>query len=249
VKLLTPAFANPKMRKNKQFKAYLSYILHLSPSNVSGVINTCPRASKGCRLTCLNTAGRGQFTSIQLARIRKTVMLKQQPDVFRRLLIKDLEAVRRKALKERKQAVVRLNGTSDLDWSIQLGINLFREFPDIQFYDYTKVISRLESPRPKNYYLIFSRSEVNKRDWVSAIKLGVNVAVVFQSKTLPKVYAGRPVLSGDDHDFRFLDRQAKSKAQGYIVGLLAKGKAKRDVTGFAERRFETKLSNLDRRAK
>jgi hypothetical protein len=53
---------------------------------------------------------------------------------------------------------------------------------------------------------------------------GMNIAAVF--KEVPEKYIGRPVINGDDTDLRFLD------PKGVIVGLKAKGKAKKDTTGF-----------------
>jgi hypothetical protein len=50
------------------------------------------------------------------------------------------------------------------------------------------------------------------------------VAAVFSE--LPETYLGKPVINGDESDLRFLD------AQGVIVGLVAKGKAKKDKSGF-----------------
>ena len=56
--------------------------------------------------------------------------------------------------------------------------------------------------------------------------VGVNVAVVFIGESLPTEWLGRPVIDGTTHDMRFLD------PQGVIIGLLAKGRARRDGSGF-----------------
>ena len=48
---------------------------------------------------------------------------------------------------------------------------------------------------------------------------------MFRNK-LPKTFKGLPVIDGDKDDLRFLD------PQGVIVGLIAKGKAKQDKSGF-----------------
>ena len=71
--------ANPKIQKGTKL-GYLSFILHLAPSTLSGK-NTCPKATPGCIAACLNTAGRGGMfkkgettNMIQQARIRKTKM-------------------------------------------------------------------------------------------------------------------------------------------------------------------------------
>lgn len=230
MKLLTAAASNAKTAKNSQFDQYLTYILHLAPSTLSGV-NTCPAASKGCAAACLNSAGRGAFSTVQTARIRKTLMLVKERQTFVALLEQDLQAVSRKARRLGKQAVVRLNGTSDINWlgiKLASGLTVFEAFPDIQWYDYTKVLSRLKAMKLKpvaNYHLTFSRSESNETECLEALRLGFNVAAVF-SGDLPAVYLDRPVVSGDSHDLRFLD------PSGVVVGLTAKGKAKRDKTGF-----------------
>lgn len=228
--LLTPAAANAKTAKNAQHANFISYILHLAPADLSGY-NTCPAASAGCKAACLNTAGRGAFSNVQQARIRKTIMLIKQRAEFMRLLYADLQAVQRKADKLNKQAVVRLNGTSDLNWvalKFENGLNAFEAFPRIQFYDYTKVVSRLKTlaARPvANYHVTFSRSETNDADCLQAIALGFNVAVVF-SGAVPTIYMDRPIVDGDGHDLRFLDKP------NVIVALKAKGKARKDASGF-----------------
>jgi hypothetical protein len=57
------------------------------------------------------------------------------------------------------------------------------------------------------------------------MKAGLNVAVVFRNG-LPKTWQGLPVVDGDETDLRFLDRR------NCIVGLVEKGMAKVDSTGF-----------------
>ncbi len=221
MKLLTEAASNTKTAKNAKYGNYLSYILHLAPSRLSET-NVCPMASRGCIAACLNTAGRGQFNSVQAARIRKTKLYVHNRAEFLKLLHADLDAVLRKATKLKLKPVVRLNGTSDLDW-----IDTIRLFPGIQFYDYTKRLGHITRLSPANYHLTFSRSEVNETACVDVLwHTQVNVAVVFRGIP-PSTYLNRPVISGDDHDLRFLD-----KPGGYIVALKAKGKAKKDQSGF-----------------
>lgn len=229
MKLMT--YGNSKTMKGESL-GYLTAILHLAPSRLSGW-NVCPNASKGCILGCLNTAGRGIYARTQAARIRKTAMLFQERDAFMALLIKDIIAVVRKAKRERMKPAIRLNGTSDLRWETmsvtyngQEYRNIMALFPKVQFYDYTKLANRRNLP--KNYKLTFSRSEANSAHVIAAIDNGMNVAVVF-AKTLPAKYAGRRVIDGTAHDLRFLDPKK------VIVGLVAKGKARRDVSGFVVR--------------
>jgi hypothetical protein len=123
--------------------------------------------------------------------------------------------------------------TSDLQWEklkLENGNNLFQEFPNVQFYDYTKNFHRMFLNIP-NYHLTFSRSEnvLNQLQAENLMKLGKNVAIVFSTKKgkeLPESYNGKKVIDGDKDDLRFLD------SKNCIVGLRAKGKAKKDNSGF-----------------
>jgi hypothetical protein len=178
----------------------------------------------------------GAFESVQEARIQKTKAFFRDPKGFVETLAQDIEALKRKAARLGLSPCVRLNGTSDLPWENlggQLGVNLMRRFPDVPFYDYTKNPARarafLEGRLPANYSITFSRSECNGETALDLAKAGANVAVVFatpKGSKLPKTWAGRPVIDGDKDDLRFLDKR------GSIVGLRAKGKAKKDDSGF-----------------
>jgi hypothetical protein len=229
---------NPKILKGLK-SGYNTYILHLAPADLSGY-NTCPKATTGCKSACLNTAGRGGMfkkgettNAIQKARIRKTKMFYEQRQDFMLALKKDIEL----AIKQSKRLglipVIRLNGTSDLSWEkydMIPGQNVFECFPDIQFYDYTKILGR-KVKGIANYNLTFSAADGNDADVYSAIAQGYNIATVFglkKTEPMPETYMGRPVFNGDESDLRFLD------PKGVVVGLYAKGKAKKDTSGFVK---------------
>lgn len=216
---------------------FMTGILYLAPSDVSGVMNTCPWASKGCRLACLYTAGRGAFSNVQKARIEKTLWFHRDRDGFMAQLHLDILELKKKAKKAGKIPCVRLNGTSDIPWEdfrLEFGTSsIMALHPDLTFYDYTKNPRRMRdslpvkgvaSYWPENYTLTFSRSENNQADCLDILNKGGNVAAVY--RVVPPESFDRPVISGDDHDLRFLD------PKGVIVGLKAKGKAKKDLSGF-----------------
>lgn len=221
-KLLT--FNNAKTVKGEKL-GYLTAILYLAPSDVSGVINVCPKATAGCKASCLFTAGQGIFNNVQESRKRKTRLYAENRQEFYNTMRQDFILARKMAAKQNLTLVSRLNGTSDL-WQLERDFAL--ENPDLQFYGYTKL------PKPwtrllPNYDLTFSRSETNEKNCLAALDHGINVAVVFSTKKgekLPDEYLGREVISGDEHDLRFLDKK------GVIVGLTAKGKARKDTSGF-----------------
>lgn len=230
--LLSNGVTNPKTAKDAGLGVVSNWILHLSPSNLSGV-NVCPNASAGCRSACLNGAGRGLFDGVQLPRLRKTLYFLKVRQQFLSHIDKEISKISAKTPK-RHRIIVRLNGTSDLSWEIfpiRDGKNIFELHQNVTFYDYTKVFKRLERIKLiSNYHVTFSASESNWDECVKALSIGINVATVFRTEALPETYQGYTVLNGDTHDFRFLDLKHDSK--GYIVGLKAKGIAKRDVSGF-----------------
>ena len=217
--------ANTKTMKGEKY-GYKTYIMHLAPSLISG-FQTCPKASAGCAAACLNKAGMGVFSNVQLARINRTKMFFQDRVTFMNQLVKEIKSAKKKADKEGLKLLVRPNGTSDIAWEkIRVGDyrNIFEMFPDVQFYDYSAVANRKV---PENYHLTFSRKESNDADVRSAIRNGLNVAVVFDK--LPETYMGLPVVSGDDTDIRVND------PKNVIIGLKAKGPAKKDISGFVVR--------------
>lgn len=225
MKILTLATSNAKIAKGIK-KGYFTYGIHLSPSDLSGY-NVCPMASKGCREACLNTAGMGAFSNVQNARLSKTRLFFKDTKVFVAQLVKEITSAVKSAEKRSLIPVFRLNLTSDIRWE---NYGIFEQFPNVQFYDYTKDVNRClpdsKARKYSNYHLTFSRSESNQSDCEKLSKLGCNIAVVFSSKSLPSNYLGLPVIDGDESDLRFLDPTP------CVVGLYAKGKGKRDTSGF-----------------
>lgn len=208
-----------KTIKGQQF-GYLTGILYLRPS-----IHLCPGATKGCFKSCLNTAGHGAMNSVQQARQRKTELYMKKTDVFKSLLFWEIVELTAKAHKMGLQPAVRINGTSDIDVQ-KVFKDILEYFTDVQFYDYTKVYKRMFMPCRPNYHLTYSRSEETSLRSIKILTklLKKNVAVVFDE--VPEEWEGMKVINGDKHDLRFMDEQ------GVIVGLKAKGKARKDNSGF-----------------
>ena len=216
---------NYKTSKGEKY-GWKTYGLHLAPFNLSGK-NVCSSATVGCSTACLNTAGRGIMHSVQDARVKKTRRFFEDRDGFLSQLYKEIKSSVKSAAKKQINSCFRLNLTSDILWErFVIG-----DFPKSQFYDYTKHLKRfvrfLEGKLPSNYHLTYSRDETTPDTLVKSLcASGGNVAVVFRGKKLPRRWLGIEVIDGDDSDLRFQD------GEGKIVGLLEKGLAKKDETGF-----------------
>ena len=174
-----------------------------------------------------------------LGRLHKTEYFLRDRKAFMEQVAKEIKAGIKKHGADK--ICIRLNGTSDIPYeNIPVGeyANIMAMFPDVQFYDYTKVFSRLDKTKlPANYHLTFSRAEtaLNQKQAELALKLGFNVAAVFAVKDetqLPAEYKGTKVVNGDEHDLTFI------QPDNVILGLKAKGKAKKDNTNFVIRDFK-----------
>ena len=209
---------------------YLTGILYLAPAKTTKY-NTCSMAHLAqCDKACLYSAGRGAFNSVQQSRIDKTLYFYEAREEFMRQLSDNITSLVKKAQSKGLKPLVRLNGTSDIRWEnvpFESYDNIFEAFPEVQFYDYTKDANRKDLP--SNYDLTFSYSGVSSfAPYVNkAQSKGMRMAVVFRKESsIPTVFKGIRVVSGDNSDVRHLDDH------GVIVGLYAKGKAKTDTTGF-----------------
>jgi hypothetical protein len=220
---------NPKTIKNQSVSGLEDIViqfLNLAPSDLSGY-NMCPMASIGCKKACLHTAGNPVFQAQKdMGRINRARFYMQDRPNFMKQLVRELENFVKWCKKNNKIGAVRLNTTSDISWEI---FEIFEKFPTLQFYDYTKIQKRAmkfaRGEYPPNYHLTYSLNEDNYNKAIKVLKNGGNVAVVFR-KDLPKTFSGYKVINGDEHDLRYLDKK------NVVVGLKAKGKAKKDTSGF-----------------
>jgi len=215
---------DPKTRKGQK-EGYLTAILYLVPAGQLGTKNLCPWAG-ACKQACLFSQGRGKMSNVQKGRLRKTKEFEKDPQQFVDKIKIEIAKAIQWTEKQGYKLSVRLNGTSDVAWE-KYGIH--EQFPNTPFYDYTKGSHRVEKylsgKLAPNYSLTFSRDEANGLKAQQLAKRGANVATVFR-KDLPDSWHSLPVLNGDINDLRFLD------PKGHIVGLLAKGTAKQDTSGF-----------------
>ena len=230
--LISKPDANPKTLKNLKH-GILTAPLHLAPSDISG-FEVCANKSPGCNEACLHSAGNPIYMiGKERARIAKTKLYFENRAAFMVLLFADLTWLAAQAKRKNLVAGFRPNATSDIPWE-KLALNGVKlidhvEMLLIELYDYTKNLKRaLKQP----YHLTFSRSEENETDCLKVLNAGQNVAVVFEvskAKPLPAQWEGFEVINGDESDWRPGDKR------GVVVGLKAKGDAKKDQSGFVVR--------------
>jgi hypothetical protein len=211
---------------------YLTGIVYLVPD-----VKLCPHAKMaGCFDGCLNSAGRGAFDSVQNARKAKTQFFYDNRQAFLLSLCADIWTLKNKAAKLGLTPLVRPNGTSDVPYEnlpVIDGQNIFQLFSDVQFYDYTKHPSRnLTGKTAGNYDLTYSFSAITPKP-ISIKGLSnphnSRTAVVFQKQAaIPDTFRGWHVVDGDDTDVRHIEPKS------VVVALYAKGRAKRDTTGFVQ---------------
>lgn len=225
---------------------YLVAGLTLAPHGLSGH-QVCPGSTTGCRAACnLWFAGQRVVPAARnRARLDTQWLFDDRPG-FLAQLHRDIAAHVRKAERWGSRPLIRLNVASDLDW-----LDVIRQWPGVQFYDYTKIRSRfadyLAGRLPENYALTFSASELSHPSTLASyLRRGGNVAAVFDVDYYPACgrvgplpgsvrYWGEdwPVIDADTHDIRL----PSVDGRGVVCGLRLKGtnaaKARGRATGFA----------------
>lgn len=245
---------NPKTVKGQKL-GFLTAILYLTPYLFSGT-QLCPMAKlAGCWLGCLNVQGHGGIAkrgdviattagplpnnSVQRARLSRTSLFNNDRPAFFAQLIKELSAFIARALRKGLTPTIRLNGTSDIQWEnlkVRGSDTIFDIFPDVQFYDYTKIVKRVSryytDKLPANYHISLSYSGATKRYANACIKAhkeeNASLVVVVRDLKVKAQFLKHVdnAVDGDAHDLRFFDKR------GSIVILKAKGTLAKDTSGF-----------------
>ena len=220
MKLLSTSASNTKIAKTQKKEKVQTRVASLSlyPNHV---ICAGSKAA-GCMEACLKSAGMGVFSNVEAGRKAKTEYYLNDQEGFLAQLRAELSNFDKLCKRTGSVGVVRLNTISDIAWENH---QIPQDFPDLAFYDYTKRVRRL-GKTPENYKLMFSYSGVpSYRNQVEQMPDGYPMAVVFH-KRLPTHFMGREVIDGDKSDLDNL------RSGHVVVGLLAKGKAKKDTSGF-----------------
>lgn len=235
----------------------LTAVVYLSPSRESGA-ELCPNATPACRAACLgHSSGRMRFDGAKNARLWKTVLYFGARGLFAELLSHEITAHARRAERLRLIPAVRIDGSSDTGF----GEILARDFPSVQFYDYTKdarrffdgadTFGRLSpfqdgaygaeraresygAARPRRFAPNYTLvfSFTPDRELAARSVLSAGFSVAVVFRgALPATFLDVAVIDGDKTDARFLDARGRS----VVVGLKLKGPKprKNGAKGFA----------------
>ena len=210
-----------------------TYGIYLASADLSG-FNVCPN-SEYCKDNCLNGSGHNRVDrlskkgTIDRSRTIKTILLFANKEEFMRIMIHEIEKERKKAENNGTFFSIRLNCTSDINpiaFTLN-GKNILEIFPDIQFYDYTKVLNRIAlAKKYSNYDITWSidGSEKNREIGLELLKNGGRVAVVYGENDMPKTWYGYECCNGDETDYRPSDiapvcaLKFKKTANNYVNG-------------------------------
>ena len=227
------AVAQSAKLRHSLYHKVSTYGIYLASADLSG-FNVCPN-SEYCKDNCLNGSGHNRVDrlskkgTIDRSRTIKTRLLFANKEVFMRIMIHEIEKERKKAENNGTFFSIRLNCTSDINpiaFTLN-GKNILEIFPDIQFYDYTKVINRIAlAKKYSNYDITWSidGSEKNREIGLELLKNGGRVAVVYGENDMPKTWYGYECCNGDETDYRPSDiapvcaLKFKKTANNYVNG-------------------------------
>lgn len=227
------AVAQSAKLRHSLYHKVSTYGIYLASADLSG-FNVCPN-SEYCKDNCLNGSGHNRVNrlskkgTIDRSRTIKTRLLFANKEVFMRIMIHEIEKERKKAENNGTFFSIRLNCTSDINpiaFTLN-GKNILEIFPDIQFYDYTKVLNRIAlAKKYSNYDITWSidGSEKNREIGLELLKNGGRVAVVYGENDMPKTWYGYECCNGDETDYRPSDiapvcaLKFKKTANNYVNG-------------------------------
>ena len=227
------AVAQSAKLRHSLYHKVSTYGIYLASADLSG-FNVCPN-SEYCKDNCLNGSGHNMVDrlskkgTIDRSRTIKTRLLFANKEVFMRIMIHEIEKERKKAENNGTFFSIRLNCTSDINpiaFTLN-GKNILEIFPDIQFYDYTKVLNRIAlAKKYSNYDITWSidGSEKNREIGLELLKNGGRVAVVYGENDMPKTWYGYECCNGDETDYRPSDiapvcaLKFKKTANNYVHG-------------------------------
>jgi hypothetical protein len=122
------------------------------------VVDTCPGAGK-CKIYCYAMkGGYVQWKDVSMSQTRLLNYLINDPQGFKAQFESELKSKAGSALKKKKKILVRWHDAGDFfsPEYLNLAFEIARNFPDVEFYAYTKMAGVAQSDKPKNFKMNFS---------------------------------------------------------------------------------------------
>jgi hypothetical protein len=206
-------------------EGYYTAILYMQPADKVATRTLCAAAELfGCKDACLIGSGMLGMSTGQSAATRKTIIYLLDSDRFYTMLRKEIQAKHRK---HGDKLAIRLNGTTDIDFT-----DFIASMPHIRFYDYSKVYARVIKNTLTNYDITFSGSAYSEKTifmTARAIKAGHRVAIAFNTGERKNEFSMPTDLADfDTTDLRFTDDKV-------LGGLKYKGGSR-----------QSRLDNMDK---
>ena len=239
MKLLDTTGGNTKLRKNnRDVSIRVAGLSQLPDDRVCAM-----RHIAGCAESCLRFSGRGHMPSVVDSRQSKLDYFYSDRLGFIEQLKREIANFERLCYKSGVIPHVRLNVITDVRWESKAYGQIPQSFPNVTFYDYTKIANRLNKT-PDNYKLMFSYSPAVKfQDQVRlAMSANVPMSAVFYP-AIPDTFLGAKVINGDNSDIENL----KYRYPNYIIGLKYKNANGRGIDPVDEA-FIVKTINLSEAA-
>ena len=191
-----------KVEKGEK-EGYYTSVMYLQPANKVSTVTVCSGAKfAGCEKPCLIGSGMLGLTTGQAAATRRTIIYLLDPVRFFEMLRKEIA---NKYKKHGDKLAIRLNGTSDIDFT-----DFIASMPHIRFYDYTKVYARVIKNTLANYDLTYSGSAFSSKSiqmTARAVVEGHRVAIAFNTAERKGEFkVPTDLMDFDSTDLRFTDQ-------------------------------------------
>lgn len=203
------------VKTKKGDKIAQTYVMYMQPADKVAADTLCPMAGpSGCKAPCLISSGHLGMSAGQRKATWRTLLFLVKPALFYQLLRAEIEGLAAFHGAMGEDLFVRLNGTSDVDFS-----EFIASMPHVEFYDYTKILSNVRKNTLPNYDLTFSGSmysDASRAALRKAVKRGHRIAAAFNTKNSKADTLAIPegLADFDETDLRPLD--------GPVIGALTR---------------------------
>ena len=158
------------------------------------VVDTCPGAG-ACKVYCYaKKGGYVQWKASSLSQTKQLNFLLNDPSGYKAKLKSELSAAEKKFGKKGTKVVVRWHDAGDFfspDY-LNLAYSIARDFPNIDFYAYTKVASVASGDKPSNFKMNFSAGATPEQE------KQIDFAKTKHSTVVPKQMFDDLILKDED---------------------------------------------------